>query len=159
MSSNTATHQQPSASCGSGGKKPNRDDDGNRRPLHGGKGPSRITDVRCKLCQRRGHKDRDCPSRTGLENAQNPSAQGNRSSQHRRRKEGMNARDRRRVRRQQERQQQQQRQLAEMREEIEELRDVARQLYLELLDVRLQQSRRPVEEGGDGEDEDGEQYP
>ncbi|GFG25347.1 hypothetical protein IFM61606_05287 [Aspergillus udagawae] len=144
MSSNTATHQQPSASCGSGGKKPNRDDDGNRRPLHGGKGPSRITDVRCKLCQRRGHKDRDCPSRTGLENAQ------------RRRKEGMNARDRRRVRRQQERQQQQQRQLGEMREEIEELRDVARQLYLELLDVRLQQSRRPVEEGEDGEDEDGE---
>ncbi|GIC94581.1 uncharacterized protein Aud_001910 [Aspergillus udagawae] len=115
-------------------------------------------DVRRKLCQRRGHKDRDCPSRTGLENAQNPSAQGNRSPQQRRRKEGMNAKDRRRVRRQQERQQQQQRQLGEMREEIEELRDVARQLYLELLDVRLQQSRRPVEEGEDGDD-DGEQYP
>ncbi|KAF4170958.1 hypothetical protein CNMCM8694_003926 [Aspergillus lentulus] len=133
-------------------------------------------EVRCKLCQRRGHKEGDRPSRAGPSNAQNSTSQADQSPQRRCRKEGMKARDRRRVRRQQQQQQhleetreenvqlhlqlqQLSHGLEELRGENAQLREVGRQLYLEMLDGRLQQSQRPVEGHDDEKEEDRDQYP
>ncbi|GFF96108.1 hypothetical protein IFM47457_10710 [Aspergillus lentulus] len=49
--------------------------------------------------------------------------------------------------------------LEELRGENAQLREVGRQLYLELLDGHLQQSQRPVEGHDDEKEEDGDQYP